>query len=78
IVPVGIGGSAGAMPKGSKLLRPVKIRIVIGPPIQPPPRQGVGSKGGRRQVHDLTAQLGAELQRLFDQAEGRSTTTDVA
>jgi 1-acyl-sn-glycerol-3-phosphate acyltransferase len=78
IVPVGIGGSAGAMPKGAKWLRPVKIRIVIGPPIQPPSRQGVGSKGGRRQVHDLTAQLRTELQRLFDQAEGRSGETDAA
>ncbi|MDQ6614286.1 MAG: 1-acyl-sn-glycerol-3-phosphate acyltransferase [Actinomycetota bacterium] len=71
IVPVGIGGSAGAMPKGSKFLHPVKIRILIGPPIQPPPRPGAGARGSRRHVHELTAQLQEELQQLFDQAEGR-------
>jgi 1-acyl-sn-glycerol-3-phosphate acyltransferase len=72
IVPVGIGGSAGAMPKGSKFLRPVKIRIVIGPPIEPPPRGKAGARGSRRLVHELTNQLREELQGLFDQAEGRS------
>ena len=36
IVPVGIGGSEQAMPKGSKLLRPVKVHIVVGEPIAPP------------------------------------------
>jgi 1-acyl-sn-glycerol-3-phosphate acyltransferase len=71
IVPVGIGGSAGAMPKGSKFLHPVKIRILIGAPIRPPAREGAGARGTRRHVHELTAQLQQELQRLFDQAEGR-------
>jgi 1-acyl-sn-glycerol-3-phosphate acyltransferase len=71
ILPVGIGGSAGAMPRGSKLLRPVKIRIVIGPAIYPPRRPGAGILGSRRLVHELTAQLHDELQRLFDHAEGR-------
>jgi 1-acyl-sn-glycerol-3-phosphate acyltransferase len=69
IVPVGIGGSAGAMPKGSKFLRPVKVRIVIGQPIRPPLREGAGARGTRRHVHELTAQLQADLQRLYDQAE---------
>lgn len=69
IVPVGIGGSSGAMPRGSKFLRPVKIRIVIGPPIHPPPRLGAGARGSRRQVHELTETLRAELQRLLDRAE---------
>ncbi len=72
IVPVGIGGSAGAMPKGSKFLRPVKIRIVIGPPIVPPPRHGAGARGSRRHVHEMTERLQTELQRVFDQAEGRT------
>lgn len=69
IVPVGIGGSSGAMPRGSKFPRPVKIRIVIGPPIHPPPRQGPGARGSRRQVHELTDTLQVELQRLLDLAE---------
>ena len=71
IVPVGIGGSAGAMPKGSPIPRPVKVRIVIGSPIQPPPPDGTRSRGLRRRVHETTSLLQAELQRLFDEAEGR-------
>jgi 1-acyl-sn-glycerol-3-phosphate acyltransferase len=72
IVPVGIGGSARAMPRGAKYLRPVKIRIVIGPPIAPPVRGEGGTRGRRRQVHELTARLQAELQALFDKAERRA------
>ncbi len=71
IIPVGIGGSSGAMPRGSKVLRPVKIRIIIGPPIHPPPRLGPGARGSRRQVHELTETLRGQLQRLFDLAEPR-------
>jgi 1-acyl-sn-glycerol-3-phosphate acyltransferase len=68
IVPVGIGGSQRAMPKGSRFIRPVKVRIVIGNPIQPPPREP-GARGSRRQVHVLSAQLRDELQKLFDTAQ---------
>jgi 1-acyl-sn-glycerol-3-phosphate acyltransferase len=78
IIPVGIGGSEGAMPKGARMLRPVKVRIVVGPPLYPPPREQ-GGRGARRQVHELTGRLHAELQRVFDQAQalahGKSTTT---
>lgn len=70
IVPVGIGGSADAMPKGSKFLRPAKIRLLVGQPIVPPAQ--TATRAGRRQVHELTAQLQAEMQRLYDRAEGRS------
>ena len=66
ILPVGIGGSEPAMPKGAKFLRPVKIHLVIGPPVQP---QDTGGKASRNAVRDLTEQLRAELQRLFDAAE---------
>jgi 1-acyl-sn-glycerol-3-phosphate acyltransferase len=72
IIPVGIGGSAGAMPKGAKYLRPVKIRIVIGAPIYPPERSGVGARGTRRQVHELTAQVQEDLQRVFDRADAHA------
>src|SRR3984957_17435127 len=37
IVPVGIGGSEWAMPKGKKGIRPVKVVMVVGTPIPPPP-----------------------------------------
>jgi 1-acyl-sn-glycerol-3-phosphate acyltransferase len=40
IVPVGIGGSDRAMPKGAKLPRPSKIRIVVGLPLDPPLSEG--------------------------------------
>ena len=67
IVPVGIGGSSRAMPVGAKALHPVKIRIMIGTPVHPPPRADGGLRGSRRHVRELTAQLQNELQHLFDQ-----------
>lgn len=68
IVPVGIGGSEKAMPKGSKMLRPVKISIIIGPPLLPEAR-AEGARVPRRAVAELTAQLKDEVQRLFDEAQ---------
>jgi 1-acyl-sn-glycerol-3-phosphate acyltransferase len=67
IVPVGIGGSERAMPRGSKFIKPVKTAIVIGPPIEPDPT--VNGKTSRRAVKALTEQLRGELQRLFDEAK---------
>ncbi len=67
ILPVGIGGSERAMPKGSKVLRPVKVHMVIGEPLYPP--SGEGKRTSRRVVHELTERLAKELQRLFDQAQ---------
>lgn len=71
IVPVGIGGSERAMPKGSKMIRPVKITMVIGPPIVPEAREE-GARVPRRVVSELTAQLKDEVQRLFDEAQRRA------
>jgi 1-acyl-sn-glycerol-3-phosphate acyltransferase len=73
IVPVGIGGTERAMPKGSRFIRPVKVRIVVGTPIQPPERQP-GSRGSRRQIHELSEQLRGELQKLFDTAQTAAGT----
>ena len=70
IVPIGIGGSAAAMPKGSKMVRPVKIHLVVGEPMDPPPRSARG-RVPRHQVHELTEELRAELQRLYDRAQLR-------
>jgi 1-acyl-sn-glycerol-3-phosphate acyltransferase len=36
VVPVGIGGSEKAMPRGSALPKPHRINLVVGPPLQPP------------------------------------------
>lgn len=67
IVPVGIGGSEAAMPKGSKLLRPVKVHVVVGEPLYPAP-PGPSGRAPRSAVHDLTEQLATRLQELFDHA----------
>jgi 1-acyl-sn-glycerol-3-phosphate acyltransferase len=70
IVPIGIGGSAEAMPKGSKMIRPVKIHLVVGQPLAAPARSARG-RVPRTQVHVLTEQLRAELQTLYDEAQRR-------
>lgn len=71
IVPVGIGGSAKAMPKGSKMIRPVKIAMIVGPPIIPEARDE-GARVPRRAVGELTARLKDEVQRLFDEAQAKA------
>jgi 1-acyl-sn-glycerol-3-phosphate acyltransferase len=68
IVPVGIGGSERALRKGQKLPRPVKVTIVVGDPIPPPPPSEAG-RTSRRAVHELTLRLRDEVQRLFDEAQ---------
>ncbi len=71
VVPVGIGGSAQAMPKGSKMLRPVKVHVVVGEPLH---ADAVGPSGraSRKAVHQLTERLREELQRLFDEAQAKA------
>ena len=67
VVPVGIGGSERALPKGRWLPRPVKTHIAVGPPLQPPLPKA-GGHPSRRAVRELTEELAGELQRLFDHA----------
>ena len=74
IIPVGIGGSEWAMPKGSKRILPVKVVMVVGAPIQAPERQQ-GGRVSRRSVSEVSEKLYSTLQDLFDealQAAGRS------
>jgi cytidylate kinase len=59
IIPVGIGGSDRAMPKGTKFPRPVRLTVTVGAPIPAP-------EGGRRSIRATTATLRNEIQRLFD------------
>jgi 1-acyl-sn-glycerol-3-phosphate acyltransferase len=71
IVPVGIGGSEAAMPKGSKMIHPTKLVLVVGQPLEPPaPRASGGTS--RRAVKELTEQLHGELQKLLDEAETKA------
>jgi 1-acyl-sn-glycerol-3-phosphate acyltransferase len=68
IVPIGMGNTEAAMPKGAKFIRPVKMVIVIGEPIEPPPLKASG-RVSRKAVRDLTAELGESIQVLFDEAQ---------
>lgn len=66
IVPVGLGNTDKAMPIGSKLVFPVKIRVVIGEPIYPDvPATGRVPRG---MVAEVTEVLRREVQRCYDQA----------
>ena len=69
IVPVGIGGSEAAMPKGAKMIRPVKVHVVVGKPLSLPPCEG---RVPRAAIHQMTEDLAAELQGLFDRARRRA------
>ncbi len=74
IIPVGIGGSEWAMPKGSNRIRPVKVVMVVGDPM-PAPERSAGSRVSRRAVAELTSELHVRLQALYDEslkAAGRS------
>ena len=68
IVPVGIGGSEKAMPKGAKFIHPVKTALIVGPVIDPP-SAGDGARPSRRAIHEVTEQLHTTLQKLFDDAQ---------
>jgi 1-acyl-sn-glycerol-3-phosphate acyltransferase len=67
IVPVGIGGSEGAQQKGRRFIRPVKVCVIAGDPIQPP-AAGDSRATTRPAVKALTEQLHGEIQKLFDEA----------
>jgi 1-acyl-sn-glycerol-3-phosphate acyltransferase len=70
IIPVGVGGTEGVMPKGAKFLRPKKCVLVVGEPIS----VALDAEGRvpRSAVKDVTTQLTTELQRLFDDAKTRA------
>ncbi len=65
VVPVGIGGSATVMPKGTKIPRPRHIHLEVGTPLPPPARSGSG-RVPRSRIHLLTEELTAALQVLYD------------
>ncbi len=71
IIPVGLGGTERAMPKGRKFILPVKMVVVVGEPIQPPPRKESG-RVSRNGVREMTAVLGERIQDLFDEAQLRA------
>ena len=70
VIPVGIGGSERALPKGKALPRPVKIHILVGEPLVPPPIAEGARHPSRRALKEFTVQLQRTLQDLFDRAQG--------
>jgi len=62
IVPVGIGGSDRAMPKGARLPRPAKIRIVVGRPVSPPVSDG---RVSRSAITAKSEELREALERVY-------------
>jgi 1-acyl-sn-glycerol-3-phosphate acyltransferase len=72
IVPVGIGGSEKAMPKGAKFIRPVKVVVVIGETMEAP--EAEGGKARRTAIKAQTATLHERVQKLFDDAQVRAGT----
>ena len=70
IIPVGIGGSEAAMPKGAKFIKPHKVAVVVGPAL--PFEEHEGSKAKRAAIRARTAELHAVLQDLFDDAQRRA------
>jgi len=71
IVPIGIGGSDLAMPKGSAIPKPRTIQVVIGPAIPPPLRTG-GGRVSRSNVRAATEALVPKLQAVYDEARART------
>ena len=69
ILPVGIGGSERAMPKGVLLPRFHRVRFVFGDPIPPPsPAEGRRTVTSAQRA-EASAELREILQDLFDEAQ---------
>ena len=63
VVPVGIAGSGASMPEGARWPRPKRVRVVVGPPIQPP-----DPRAPRSALRAWTATLTERLQDAQDAA----------
>jgi len=69
IVPVGIGGSERVMPKGARFIRPRRVHVIVGAPLDV--RRDAQGRASRAAVRELSASLHDELQRLFDAATAK-------
>lgn len=72
IIPVGIGGSEAAMPKGAKIPKPKKVTVVVGPAL--PFADSEGSKAKRAAIRARTVELRSVVQGLFDEAQRSAGT----
>ena len=66
VVPVGIAGTGEAMPAGARFPRPTRVRMVVGPPIDPPE-----PRGARSALRTWTEGLTDALQAVQDEAAAR-------
>ncbi len=67
IVPIGIGGSDVAMPKGRRVPRPLRISVVAGSPLRAPARTS-GGRVPRSSIHETSEQLRQAIQGVYDEA----------
>lgn len=65
VVPVGIGGSDRAMPKGARFPRPARVRIVVGRAITPPSAEG---RVPRSLLSAKSEELRVELERVYHES----------
>lgn len=71
VLPVGVGGSEAAMPRGSKFPKRHKIVVLVGEALGAPEPTPSGVVR-RSALRDQTARLRDEVQRLFDDAQERA------
>jgi 1-acyl-sn-glycerol-3-phosphate acyltransferase len=69
LVPVGIGGSARAMPRGAKFVYPKRVHVIVGEPFTV--ERNDAGRASREQLGVATQRLHDEIQRLYDAAEAR-------
>lgn len=67
LVPVGIGGSDRAMPRGAKFVFPRKVVVVIGEPVLVETNEK--GRATREHLAAATQRLHADIQRLYDEAK---------
>lgn len=71
LVPVGIGGSDRAMPRGAKMVLPRKVVVVVGEAIHVETNEQ--GRATRDHLAAATRRLHADIQRLYDEAQSAAT-----
>ena len=67
LVPVGIGGSDRAMPRGAKFVFPRHVHVIVGAPFRV--ETNPSGRSDRAQLARATQHLHDEIQRLYDAAQ---------
>ena len=66
-MPVGIGGSDKAMPRGAKIVYPHRVHVIVGEPFLV--ETNAKGRANREQLAAATERLHGEIQRLYDAAQ---------